>query len=222
MITDFKSSSTNSFDVRQLILQYTPYQNNLLEAFKHFGVKFSGKANEFIQKNITAAKNYISEALSQTKITKQEFEEGFSALFGGHYKTILSQSSINYGKSQGKVVVQFKFDKDLNLDPQTSDDLKELSKNGVLDRGYLNTQSLVQPTIQPVVQPTIQPTTQPEVEEEPKEEEVEPEVNEISNPEPTQNPFLVDLEEEIERAREEQEEQLHFQEEIELKGPADR
>lgn len=213
MITDFKSSSTQAFDVRQLILQYTPYQNNLLEAFKHFGVKFSGKANEFIQKNITAAKNYINEALSKTKITKQEFEEGFSSLFGGHYKTNLSQSSINYGKSQGKVVVQFKFDKDLNLDPQTSDDLKELSKNGILDRGYLNTQSLVQPTIQPVVQPTIQPTTQqpiqPEVDEEP-EQEVEPEVNEISNPEPTQNPFLVDLEEEIERAREEQEKDHEF------------
>lgn len=204
MITDFKSSSTESFDIRELILQFTPYQNNLLEAFKHFGVKFSGKANEFIQKNITAAKNYINEALAKTKITKEEFEEGFSSLFGGHYKTNLSQSSINYGKSQGKVVVQFKFDKDLNLDPQTSDDLKELSKNGVLDRGYLNTQSLVQPTIQPVVQPTIQPTTQTEVEEEP-EQEVEPEVNEISSPEPTQNPFLVDLEEEIERAREEQE-----------------
>lgn len=205
MITDFKSSSTESFDVRQLILQYTPYQNNLLEAFKHFGVKFSGKANEFIQKNVTAAKNYINEVLSKTKITKAEFEEGFSSLFGGHYKTNLSQSSINYGKSQGKVVVQFKFDEDLNLDPQTSDDLKELSKNGVLDRGYLNVQALVQPTIQPVVQPTTQQPTQPEVEEEP-EQETEPEVNEMSNSEPTQNPFLVDLEEEIERAREEQEE----------------
>lgn len=209
MITDFKSSSTNSFDVRELILQYTPYQNNLIEAFKDFGVQFCGKANEFVKKNVTAAKNYIQEALSQTKITKQEFEEGFSNLFGGHYKTNLSQSSINYGKSQGKVVVQFKFDKDLNLDPQTSDDLKELSKNGVLDRGYLNTQSLVQPTIQPVVQPTIQqptqPTSQPEVDEE-LEQEIEPEVNEMSNSELTTNPFLVDLEEEIEKAREEQEE----------------
>ena len=204
MITDFKSSATNSFDVRQLILQFTSYQNNLIETFKDFAVKLERPANEFIQKNITAAKNYINEALSKTKITKQEFEEGFSALFGGHYKTNLSQSSINYGKSQGKVVVQFKFDKDLNLDPQTSDDLKELSKNGVLDRGYLNTQSLVQPTIQ-------QPT-QPEVDEEP-EQETEPEVNEMSNPEPTQNPFLVDLEEEIEKAREEQEEK-----DYEIKG----
>ena len=212
MITDFKSSSTESFDVRHLILQFTPYRDNLIEAFKDFGVQFSGKANEFIQKNVTAAKNYINEALSKTKITKAEFEEGFSALFGGHYKTNLSQSSINYGKSQGKVVVQFKFQEDLNLDPQTSDDLKELSKNGVLDRGYLNTQTLVQPTTQPVAQPTIQQPTQPEVEEEP-EQEVEPEVNEISNPEPTTNPFLVDLEEEIEKAREEQEEKDH-----EIKG----
>lgn len=201
MITDFKSSSTNSFDVRQLILQYTPYQNNLFEAFKHFGVKFSGKANEFIQKNITAAKNYISEALSKTKITKEEFEEGFSSLFGGHYKTNLSQSAINYGKSQGKVVVQFKFKEDLNLDDQTCEELKELSKNGVLDQGYLNAKALVQPTTQPVVQPTTQQPTQPEVDEEP-EQEVEPEINEISNSEPTTNPFLVDLEEEIERARE--------------------
>lgn len=187
MITDFKSSSTQSFDVRQLILQFTSYQNNLIEAFKDFAVKLQRPANEFIQKNVTAAKNYIEEALSKTKITKQEFEEGFSSLFGGHYKTNLSQSSINYGKSQGKVVVQFKFDKDLNLDPQTSDDLKELSKNGVLDRGYLNVQSLIQPTIQ-------QPT-QPEVEEEPEQElEQEIESNEMSNFEPTQNPFLVDLE----------------------------
>lgn len=166
MITDFKSSSTESFDVRHLILQFTPYKDNLIEAFKDFGVQFSGKANEFIQKNVTAAKNYINEALSKTKITKQEFEEGFSSLFGGHYKTNLSQSAINYGKSQGKVVVQFKFDKDLNLDPQTSDDLKELSKNGVLDRGYLNVQALVQPTTQPVVQPTIQQLTQQEAKEE--------------------------------------------------------
>lgn len=212
MITDFKSSSTNSFDVRQLILQYTPYQNNLLEAFKHFGVKFSGKANEFIQKNVTAAKNYINEALSKTKITKQEFEEGFSSLFGGHYKTNLSQSSINYGKSQGKVVVQFKFDKDLNLDPQTSEGLKELSKNGVLDRGYLNVQSLVQPTIQPVIQPTQQPT-QPEVDEEPEQEVEQPEVDKMANSEPTTNPFLIDLEEEMDRAKEEQEERDH-----EIKG----
>lgn len=211
MITDFKSSSTNSFDVRHLILQFTSYQNNLIETFKDFAVKLQRPANEFIQKNVTAAKNYIEESLSKTKITKQEFEEGFSSLFGGHYKTNLSQSSINYGKSQGKIVVQFKFDKDLNLDPQTSDDLKELSKNGVLDRGYLNTQSLVQPTIQPVVQPTTQQPTQPEVDEEP-EQETEPEVNEMSNPEPN-NPFLVDLEEEIERAREEQEEKDH-----EIKG----
>lgn len=213
MITDFKSSSTNSFDVRHLIIQFTPYQNNLLEAVKHFGVKFSGKANEFIQKNITAAKNYISEVLSKQKITKQEFEEGFSSLFGGHYKTNLSQSSINYGKSKGKVVVQFKFKEDLNLDDQTCEELKELSKNGVLDKGYLNAKALVQPTTQPVVQPIIQQPTQPEVDEEPEQEEIEPEVIEISNSEPTTNPFLVDLEEEIEKAREEQEEKDH-----EIKG----
>lgn len=196
MITDFKSSSTQSFDVRHLILQFTSYQGNLIEAFKDFAVKLQRPANEFIQKNVTAAKNYINEALSKTKITKQEFEEGFSALFGGHYKTNLSQSAINYGKSQGQVVVKFKFDEDLNLDANMSNDLKELAKNGVLDRDYLNVQALVQPTIQPVV------------DEEP-EQEVEPEVNEISNPEPTSNPLLIDLEEEIERAREEQEEKDH-------------
>ena len=199
IITDFKSSSTQSFDVRQLILQFTSYQGNLIEAFKDFAVKFQRPANEFIQKNVTAAKNYINEALSKTKITKQEFEEGFSSLFGGHYKTNLSQSAINYGKSQGKVVVQFKFN-DLNLDDQTCEELKELSKNGVLDQGYLNTQSLVQPTIQP------------EVEEEP-EQETEPEVNAMSNPEPTSNPFLIDLEEEMDKAKEEQEERDH-----EIKG----
>lgn len=205
MITDFKSSSTYSFDVCQLILQHTPYKGNLIEAFKDFGAKLRGETQEFIQKNITAAKNYIEETLKQTKTTKEEFEEGFSALFGGHYKTNLSQSAINYGKSQGQVVVKFKFDEDLNLDAKTSNNLKELSKNGVLD---------LQPSFSSHSQ--AQPQNQPKKDEE---EEVETKSNEMSDPEP--NPFLINLEEEMERVRQEQEEQLHFQEEIELKGPAD-
>jgi len=220
MITDFKSSSTESFDVRQLILQYTPYQNNLLEAFKHFGVKFSGKANEFIQKNITAAKNYINEALSKTKITKQEFEEGFSSLFGGHYKTNLSQSSINYGKSQGKTVVQFKFKEDLNLDDETCDKLKELSKNGVLD-------------LQPTFGSHSSKTQEEEKKDKEKEEELEvkDESNEMANnnPTPEEPTFVIDLESEMLKAQEKEiedkEEELRRREEVEmssptLKGPA--
>lgn len=211
MIVDFKSATQEAFDVRQLILEYSPYQGNLVETFKDFGQRLYGKPFEFLQKNISAAKAYISNFLSSTnKLTKEAFEDGFSQMFGGYYKTKLAQSAINYGKSEGKVVTQFKFKEDLNLDDQTCDQLKELSKNGVLD---------LQPTFGSHSSKPQEEEKKDKEKEKEAEEEVETKSNEISNPEP--NPFLINLEEEMERVRQEQEEQLHFQEEIELKGPAD-
>ena len=211
MIVDFKSATQKAFDVRQLILEYSPYQGNLVETFKDFGQRLYGKPFEFLQKNISAAKAYISNFLSSTnKLTKEAFEDGFSQMFGGYYKTKLAQSAINYGKSGGKVVTQFKFKEDLNLDDQTCDQLKELSKNGVLD---------LQPTFGSHSSKSQEEEKKDKEKEKEAEEEVETKSNEISNPEP--NPFLINLEEEMERVRQEQEEQLHFQEEIELKGPAD-
>lgn len=221
MIVDFKSATQEAFDVRQLILEYSPYQGNLVETFKDFGQRLYGKPFEFLQKNISAAKAYISNFLSSTnKLTKEAFEDGFSQMFGGYYKTKLAQSAINYGKSEGKVVVQFKFKEDLNLDDQTCDQLKELSKNGVLD-------------LQPTFGSHSSKTQEEEKKDKEKEEELEvkDESNEMANnnPTPEEPTFVIDLESEMLKAQEKEiedrEEELRRREEVEmssptLKGPA--
>lgn len=221
IITDFKSATKKSFDVNKLILDYSPYGNNLIATFKDLGERLSNNTLAFIQKNISATKAYISDFLSsEDKQTKQEFEEGFSQMFGEHYKTSLSQSAINYGKSQGKTVVQFKFKDDLNLDDETCDKLKELSKNGVLD-------------LQPTFGSHSSKTQEEEKKDKEKEEELEvkDESNEMANnnPTPEEPTFVIDLESEMLKAQEKEiedrEEELRRREEVEmssptLKGPA--